>query len=258
MVQRFPRRAFSVVVAATAAAIVLSLSYNICGAEKPKAKRCVVVWSEGTAPKNVYPNDINSAIAEGLKDLKGWEVVKANLSDPNQGLPDDLLNRTDVLIWWGHQKHGQVADQLVDKVVKRVKEDGMGFISLHSSHFAKPNKKLMGTRCSWKAYVGDSTTLKVTVKDPNHPIAQGIKEFTITHNERYSDPYAVPTPKAVVFEGIASLKDGGADPSQQGLTWEVGKGKMFYFQPGHETNPVFFDPTIRKIMINAVKWAAPK
>ncbi len=258
MVQRFPRRAFSVVVFATAAAIVLSLSYSMCGAEKSQVKRRVVVWSEGTAPKNVYPNDINGAIAEGLKDLKGWEVVKANLSDPNQGLPDDLLNRTDVLIWWGHQKHGQVADQLVDKVVKRVKEDGMGFIALHSSHFAKPNKKLMGTRCSWKAYVGDSTTLKVTVKNPNHPIAKGIKEFTITHNERYSDPYAVPKPKAVVFEGIASLKDGGADPSQQGLTWDVGKGKVFYFQPGHETNPVFFDPTIRKIMMNAVKWAAPK
>ena len=256
MVRRFPRRVFSVVV--TAAAVVLSLSLRTGGAEKSQVKRCVVVWSEGTAPKNVYPNDINGAIAEGLKDLQGWEVVKANLSDPNQGLPDDLLNRTDVLIWWGHQKHGQVKDQLVDKIVKRVKEDGMGFIALHSSHFAKPNKKLMGTPCSWKAYVGDSTTLKVTVKDPNHPIAQGIKEFTLTHNERYSDPYAVPKPKAVVFEGVASLKDGGADPSQQGLTWDVGKGKVFYFQPGHETNPVFFDPTIRKIMNNAVKWAAPK
>lgn len=258
MVQRFQRRAFFVVVAATAAVIVLSVGHSMSGAEKPKVKRCVVVWSEGTAPKNIYPNDINGAIADGLKNLKGWEVVKANLSDPNQGLPDDLLNRTDVLIWWGHKNHGQVADQLVDKIVKRVKEDGMGFIALHSSHFAKPNKKLMGSPCSWKAYVGDSTTLKVTVKAPNHPIAKGIKEFTITHNERYSDPYAVPTPKAVVFEGVASLKNGGTDPSQQGLTWEVGKGKVFYFQPGHETNPVFFDPTIRKIMINAVKWAAPK
>jgi len=258
MVQKSPRRASLVLVAVTAAGLVLSMGLRTGGAEKPQATRCVVVWSEGTAPKNVYPNDINSAIAEGLKELKGWEVVKANLSDPNQGLPDELLKRADVLIWWGHQRHAQVKDQLVDKIVKRVKEDGMGFISLHSSHFAKPNRKLMGTPCSWKAYVGDSTTLKVTVKDPNHPIAQGIKEFTITHNERYSDPYAVPKPKAVVFEGVASLKDGGNDPSQQGLTWEVGKGKVFYFQPGHETNPVFFDPTIRKIMINAVKWAAPK
>lgn len=258
MIQKFPCRAFLVAVAVTAVLIVLSFSLRTNGAEKPQVKRCVVVWSEGTAPKNIYPNDINGAIAEGLKDLQGWEIVKANLSDPNQGLPDSLLERADVLIWWGHQKHRQVKDQLVDKIVKRVKEDGMGFISLHSSHFAKPNRKLMGSPCSWKAYVGDSTTLKVTVKDAKHPIAQGINEFTVTHNERYSDPYAVPKPKAVVFEGIASLKDGGTDPSQQGLTWDVGKGKVFYFQPGHETNPIFFDPTVRKIMINAVKWAATK
>ena len=223
-----------------------------------KAKRCVVVWSEGTAPKKVYPKDINGAIAEGLAKLEGWEVVTANLKDPDQGIPDDLLKRTDVLIWWGHQKHGDVKDDLVKKIVARVKEDGMGFISLHSSHFAKPNKALMGTACSWKAYKGDSTTLKVTVKEPDHPIAKGIKEFTIEHNERYSDPYAVPKPDAVVFEGVASLKDGGTDPSQQGLCWKIGKGKMFYFQPGHETNPVFFDENVRKIMINTVKWCVEK
>ncbi len=258
MVRKFSRRELLLPGAAAAAGLVLGVGSRATGTEEAGPTRCVVVWSEGTAPKNVYPHDINGAIAEGLKGLKGWEIVKANLSDPDQGLPDMLLKRADVLIWWGHQKHGEVKDELVDKIVKRVKEDGMGFLSLHSSHFAKPNKKLMGTPCSWKAYVGDSTTLKVTIKDPNHPIAQGVKEFTIVHNERYSDPYAVPTPKAVVFEGVAALKDGGTDPSQQGLTWEVGKGKFFYFQPGHETNPVFFDPNIRKIMINAVQWAAPK
>jgi trehalose utilization protein len=259
--------------AAVAAGLVLGAGLNAGAAEEPtkkkkkgkgkKAKananatRCVVVWSEGTAPKKVYPNDINTAIAEGLKELQGWEVVVANLSDPDQGLPDKVLNRADVLIWWGHQKHDQVKNELVDKIVKRVKEDGMGFISLHSSHFAKPNKKLMGTACSWGAYVGDSITLKVTVKSPEHPIAKDVKEFTLEHSERYSDPYAVPKPQAVVFEGVATLKDGKTDPSQQGLAWEVGKGKMFYFQPGHETNPVFFDPNIRKIIANAVQWAAP-
>jgi trehalose utilization protein len=277
MSQEFSRRQLFWPGAAAAAGLVLGVGLSARGAESPKiervkkaknknkakdknkaqANRCVVVWSEGTAPKNVYPNDINGAIVEGLKDLRGWEVVKANLSDPDQGLPEALLNRCDVLIWWGHQKHDQVKDELVDKIVKRVKEDGMGFIALHSSHFAKANKKLMGTPCTWKAYVGDSTTLKVTVKSPDHPIAKGIKEFTIDHGERYSDPYAVPTPKAVVFEGVATLKDGKTDPSQQGLTWEVGKGKVFYFQPGHETNPVFFDKNIRQIMINAVQWAAP-
>ncbi len=273
MVQEFSRRELLWPGAAVAAGLVLGAGLNAGAAEesntqkkkkgkgkgkkaKANANRCVVVWSEGTAPKKVYPNDINTAIAEGLKELQGWEVVVANLSDPDQGLPDKVLNRADVLIWWGHQKHDQVKNELVDKIVKRVKEDGMGFISLHSSHFAKPNKKLMGTPCSWGAYVGDSLTLKVSVKSPDHPIAKDIKEFTIDHSERYSDPYAVPKPQAVVFEGVATLKDGKTDPSQQGLTWEIGKGKMFYFQPGHETNPVFFDPNIRKIMANAVQWAA--
>jgi len=273
MAQEFSRRELLWPGAAVAAGLVLGAGLNAGAAEEPtkkkkkgkgkrkkaeaQAQRCVVVWSEGTAPKKVYPNDINAAIAEGLKELQGWEVVVANLSDPDQGLPSSLLNRADVLIWWGHQRHDQVKDELVDRIIKRVKEEGMGFISLHSSHFAKPNKKLMGTPCSWGAYVGDSLTLKVSVKSPDHPIAKDVKEFTIEHNERYSDPYAVPKPAAVVFEGVATLKDGKTDPSQQGLTWEIGKGKMFYFQPGHETNPVFFDPNIRKIMANAVQWAAP-
>lgn len=274
MVQEFSRRQLLGSGAAAAAGLVLGLGLNASGAEssenqnakkgkgkgknKDRARRCVVVWSEGTAPKAVYPNDINGAVAEGLQELRNWEVVKANLSDPDQGLPEALLNRADVLIWWGHQKHDQVKNELVDKIVKRVKEDGMGFISLHSSHFAKANKKLMGTPCTWKAYVTDSTTLKITVKDAQHPIAQGVKDFTIKHGERYSDPYAVPTPKAVVFEGDATLKDGKIDHSQIGLTWEVGKGKVFYFQAGHETDPVFFDENVRRIMMNAVRWASAR
>jgi trehalose utilization protein len=252
------RRTFILFVAAIAAGLVLNISMSDAQAEKDRAGRCVVVWSEGTAPKNIYPNDICGAIAEGLKELKDWEVVEAHLSDPNQGLPDELLNRTDVLIWWGHRKHNQVRDGLVDEIVRRVKDEGMGFISLHSSHFARPNIKLMGTPCSWKEYVSDSNTLKINVKDTNHPIARGVEQFTIIHNERYSEPYAVPQPTAVVFEGTYALNNGSTDTSRQGLTWEIGKGRVFYFQPGHETNPVFFDPNVRKIMLNAVEWAAPK
>lgn len=220
-------------------------------------KRCVVVWSEGTAGTDVYPKDINGAVAEGLAPLQGWEVVIAGIDDPEQGLPDDLLNRADVLIWWGHKKHGIVRRKLVEKIVKRVKEDGMGFISLHSSHFAKPNLALMGTECSWGAYEADSTTLKVTVKEPNHPIAKGVQDFTIQHSERYSEPYAVPEPAAVPFEGVHTLVNGTEDPSRIGLCWQIGRGKFFYFQAGHETDPVFFDENVRLIMRNAVEWAAP-
>lgn len=237
------------------------------------AEKTVVVWSEATAPKNVYPIDINGAVAEGLKSLEGWKVVVAGIDDPDQGLSDARLNACDVLIWWGHKRHGQVKDELVQKIVRRVKEEGMGFVSLHSAHFAKPNIALMsqsetskdllekvqpkGRVAAWGAYKGDSVTLTITVKDPAHPIARGISNFTIEHGERYSDPYAVPTPKSVIFEGDAKLKDGSIDHSQVGLCWEIGKGKMFYFQAGHETNPVFYDANVRKIIANAVLWAAP-
>ncbi|MCX7047189.1 MAG: ThuA domain-containing protein [Candidatus Sumerlaeota bacterium] len=256
MSQEISRRKLLGLGAAAAGGLMLGSKLSVAQAAGG-GKNCVVVWSEGTAPKNVYPNDINGAVAEGLAKLDGWEVVKAGISDPEQGITDDLLKRCDVLIWWGHKKHGDVKDALVQKIVKRVKEEGMGFISLHSSHFAKPNKALMGTPCSWKAYKGDSIDLKIIVKDASHPIAQGVKDFTIKHSERYSDPYAVPEPKAVVFEGTATLKDGGTDTSKIGFCWEVGKGKMFYLQAGHETNPVFMDESICKIMANAVKWATP-
>jgi trehalose utilization protein len=221
--------------------------------------RTVVVWSEGTAPKNVYPNDINTAVAEGLKkSLTGWDVVVANLTDADQGLPDSLLAKCDVLIWWGHKKHKAVNAALVEKVVKRVKEEGMGFIALHSSHFAEPNKKLMGTACTWGVYKTDATTCTVKVKDAQHPICEGLPaEFTFDHEERYSEPYAVPEPKAVPLDGFHKLKDGSEDKARIGLCWDVGKAKYFYLMIGHETNPVFMDANVQKIMANAVKWAAP-
>ena len=237
-------------------------------------KRVVVVWSEGTAPTNVYPNDINGAVAEGLGCLKDWEVVKAGINDPDQGISDALLNRCDVLVWWGHKKHKDVNDALVEKIVNRFKEGKMGFIALHSAHFAKPNIALMslsqtkqelldvvrpqGRVAAWGGYKTDSTTLKITVKEPTHPIAKGISDFTIEHGERYSDPYAVPPANAIVFEGDATLKDGTIDHSQIGFCWQIGKGRMFYFQAGHETNPVFCDANVRKIIANAVLWAAPR
>ncbi len=151
----------------------------------------------------------------------------------------------------------------------------MGFVSLHSAHFAKPNIKLMsqmktdpellkkvrprGRVAAWGAYRGDSVELTIMVKKPGHPIARGVPaKFTIKHAERYSDPYAVPKAEAIVFVGDAKLKNGKIDTSRQGFCWTIGKGRMFYFQPGHETDPVFFDKNVRKIMANAVKWAGPR
>ena len=240
--------------AAAAASAMLPLE-----AWAAQGKRRVVVWSEGTAPKGVYPNDINGAIADGLKkSLPDWEVVLAGIDDLNQGAGDDVLKRTDVLMWWGHKRHREVKDEVVEAIFKRVNEDGMGFISLHSSHFSKPYKRLMGTRCSWGEYKADGTSVRITVKEPGHPICRGVKDFELPKIERYGEPFAVPEPEAVPLDGEYTKPDGTKAPGRMGLCWTIGKGRVFYFTPGHETYDDFFRPEVQVIMANAVKWAAGK
>jgi trehalose utilization protein len=239
-----------------AAAIAASLPAKLLAAEK----RRVIVWSEGTAPEDeVYPEDINTAIANGLKrHLQGWDIETANLKSPEQGCSEESLARCDVLIWWGHKRHGDVKNEYVDRIVRRVKEEGMGFISVHSSHFAKPNKRLMGTPCSWAAYKNDGCTCKVIVTDPSHPIVKDVEDFTLPQIERYSEPYAVPTPEAVPLAGTYVYPDGKEEPTRLGLCWTIGKGRMFYFAPGHETYRDFYMDPVQRIFANAVEWAAPK
>ncbi len=247
------RRALLRLGATASAALLLPPALLAAG-----GRRRVVVWSEGTAPKNVYPDDINTAVAEGLKSLDGWEVIKASLSDPDQGVSEERLNGTDVLIWWGHQKHGDVKDELVDRIVRRVKEGNMGFIALHSSHFCKPFRRLMGTRCSWREYVADGTSVKIIVKAPDHPIAKGVKDFELPKIERYGEPFLVPEPETVVLDGIYTKPNGQTEPGRMGLCWTVVHGRVFYFTPGHETYGDFFRPEVRQVLRNAVEWTAPK
>ena len=246
---------------ATAAAGVLLGPQVLAAAAGP---RKVVVWSEGTAnvdpgSRGIYPNDINTAIADGLKPLegRGWEIVKASLNDPDQGISDALLEQTDVLIWWGHKKHGEVKDELVAKIADRVKAGKMGFIGTHSAHFSKPLKKLLGTACSWREYVADGTSAEIIVKEPNHPICQGVRNFKLPQIERYGEPFAVPAPEAVPLDGIYTRPDGKTEPGRMGLCWTIGQGKVFYFTPGHETYNDYHRPEVRRIFINAVEWAAP-
>jgi len=212
----------------------------------------VLVWSEGTAPKNVYPHDINGAIAEYLNTCEGSIAKAASLKDPDQGLSDTVLSQTDVLIWWGHVLHGEVTDEAVDRIVRHVKERGMGFIALHSSHWSKPFTRLMGTSGNWRAFREDGKPEYIHVAAPGHPIAEGISDFAIPQTEMYADPFEVPEPEALIF---TSRWDAG-ETARSGLTWKVGKGRVFYFRPGHETYPIFFNETVRKILRNAVLWAA--
>ena len=121
-----------------------------------------------------------------------------------------------------------------------------------------PAARQRGTRCSWREYKADGTSVKVIVKDPNHPITKGVKDFELPMIERYSEPFAVPEPEAVPLDGIYKKPNGETEPGRMGLCWTVGKGRVFYFTPGHETYNDFFRDEARLILRNAVMWAAPK
>ncbi len=213
----------------------------------------VLAWSELSEPKDVYPNGISGALAEHLRGLPDMEVRTASLNDTEQGVSDAALAQTDVLIWFGHVKHGQVAQESVDRILRHVKERGMGYLPLHSSHYSKPLKQLTGTSGSWRTYVENGKPARLIVVDPSHPIVQGIEDFTIPKEEWYGEPYDVPTPEAVVLVG---LYDEGREVARDGIAWTIGSGRVFYFRPGHETYPIYFMPPVRRIIENGVRWCA--
>jgi trehalose utilization protein len=215
----------------------------------------VTVWNEcrhekkDEVVKNMYPNGIHGVIANFLE-KEGFHVKTATLDEPKHGLSEDVLKNTDVLIWWGHIAHEEVSDEVVNQVYERVL-DGMGLVVLHSGHFSKIFKKLMGTSCDLKWREANEKE-RIWVVDPTHPIAEGIGEyFEIDHEEMYGEHFDIPTPDELIF---ISWFEGG-EVFRSGCTYKRGKGKIFYFRPGHETYPTYYHPQVQKVIVNAVKWA---
>lgn len=216
----------------------------------------VTVWNEfrqeRTDPpvREVYPSGIHAAIADALAEA-GFEVRTATLDEPEHGLTDAVLAATDVLTWWGHVAHDEVSEAVVDRVQQRVLE-GMGLIVLHSGHFSKVFKRLMGTTCNLKwREAGERERLWVV--DPSHPIAEGLGEgFLIEHEEMYGEPFDIPAPDRLV---LVSWFQGG-EVFRSGCCYERGRGRIFYFRPGHETHPTYFHPDVRRVIANAAAWAA--
>lgn len=215
-----------------------------------------VVWGENIHEREnkvvagVYPDGMHNAIAAGLNADPGITATTATLQETEHGLPEHRLAQTDVLLWWGHAAHGAVDDAVVERVVEHV-WSGMGLICLHSSHFAKVFKRLMGTPCNltWRE-AGERERLWVTSR--NHPITRGLPDhFELENEEMYGEPFGVPDPLETVF---VSWFQGG-EAFRSGLTWRRGAGNVFYFRPGHETYPTYYDPNIQLILRNAVHWA---
>ena len=215
----------------------------------------ITVWNENRhEQKNpvvaeIYPKGIHGAIADFLQQDAN-QVITATLDEPEHGLTEEVLNATDVLVWWGHLAHDEVQDDIVERVKKRVLE-GMGLIVLHSAHFSKIFKTLMGTTCDLKWREADEKE-RLWVVDPSHPITAGIGEYIeLEKEEMYGEHFDIPAPDELVF---VSWFEGG-EIFRSGATFKRGKGKIFYFRPGHETYPTYHNQDIQTVIYNAVKWA---
>lgn len=216
----------------------------------------VLVWSEFRHEKinprvsAIYPEGIQEAIASFLRKDSALVVETAFLDQPQHGLDSARLDATDVLIWWGHMAHGEVADEVVAEVKRRVLE-GMGLIVLHSAHYSKIFKALMGTTCSlqWRESTDKERVWNIA---PHHPITRGIGHyFEIPQEEMYGEPFAIPTPDELIFISWYT----GGEVFRSGATWQRGHGRVFYFKPGHETYPTYHHPDVQRVITNAVHWA---
>ncbi len=218
----------------------------------------VTIWNEYRHEKSdenvakLYPNGLHAAIGEFLSKNDDMKITLAALDDPDQGLPDEVLNNTDVLLWWGHIDHGEVKDDLVERIRQRVYVGGMGFIALHSAHHSKPFRAIVGT--TGNLLWGDNQKEIIWNIMPSHPIAAGIPaHFELPEEELYAEPFQIPQPDAHIFEGW--YEHGYV--FRTGCTFLRGAGRVFYFQPGHETCPSFYDANVQRIITNGVRWAAP-
>ena len=203
--------------------------------------------------REVYPNGIHGAIAQALGGIDDISVTCVTQDMPENGLPQQLLDETDVLIWWAHLAHNQVSDEVARRVQRRVL-DGMGFVALHSAHASKPFSLLLGTRSPVLRWRENDEQQRVWCVSPGHPIAAGLGEsFVIPKDETYGEYFEIPTPDELVFISWFS----GGNVFRSGCCWKRGAGKIFYFQGGHETYPIYYQPEVQRLLQNAVRWAAP-
>ncbi|MFA5191213.1 MAG: ThuA domain-containing protein [Verrucomicrobiia bacterium] len=217
----------------------------------------VTIWNEFVheqkepSVKALYPDGIHGALAKHLA-APDLEIRTATLAEPEHGLTQTVLDNTDVLLWWGHAAHDKVDDAIVQRVQQRV-WNGMSIIVLHSGHMSKIFRLLNGTsgKLHWRE-AGERERLWTI--DPAHPIAAGVPEhFELPNEEMYGEPFMIAGDAKVIF---ISWFEGG-EVFRSGFTLQRGYGRLFYFRPGHEAFPTYYDPNVLKVLANAIRWAKP-
>jgi trehalose utilization protein len=219
----------------------------------------ITIWHEFRHEKKheevrrVYPDGMHMALATAIrKHLPAAQIRTALQDEPDHGITDELLANTDVMTWWGHMGHDEISDVIAAKVHRRVLE-GMGIVFLHSAHYSKPFKKLMGTGCGLR-WRDSGEKERLYIVNPAHPIADGLPPFfDIPQEEMYSEFFDVPTPDDLIMISWFA----GGNVFRSCCTWTRGKGKVVYFQPGHELFPTYYQPEVQRVIANAAAWAAP-
>jgi trehalose utilization protein len=240
----------------------------------------VLVWDEnaGHVSPLVYPRNIRGAVADGLLEMgaEHVQVHTASLDNPHQGLSETALQETDVLIYWGLIRHSEVSNATAARVTEHVRYRGLGFIALHSAHYSKPFRCILNCtghlKGGWRA---DEQPEEIHICAPHHPIAHGVRDFTLAQEEMYGAPFDVPPAEVVVLQsyfpaggeyfpsGLVWTVGAGIDPDfgsgpGQGAGQGAGLGRVFFLRPGHESVPTYLNSDIRRIIYNAVRWAAKR
>jgi trehalose utilization protein len=214
----------------------------------------VTVWNEEDTNQSAYPEGIHAAIEAFLKhDGQIGTLRTATLSQPEHGLSREVLDSTDVLIWWGHIYHHMVDDAVVERVRQRVLF-GMGLIVLHSGHASKIFQSLLGTNTGKLRWRESDDRERVWFIEHNHPITAGLGEYIeIPESETYGEFFNIPIPDELISISWYT----GGEVFRSGCTFKRGSGKIFFFSPGHESYRIYDMPDIQRVIKNAVGWAAP-
>jgi trehalose utilization protein len=290
--------------------LTLTLLPTLTRAADPAKPIRVLIWDEQqpVQAKTYNGKFLGEVIAAHLEKNPKLQVRTAALKDPDQGITPEILDNTDVLIWWGHIKHRQVKWETGDQIVDRIKANKLALIALHSAQGSTPFIKAMNARtiedalktlpeserakarlnlitpkytgvkrdtpltpsvtkhtdadgnftldinlphCVFPSWREQGEPTHVTTMIPDHPIAKGLpKTWDVMHDEMYDEPFHVPAPDLVIFEE----KWDKGERHRGGMLWNVGQGKVFYFQPGHETYAVYQEQLPLKVVENAALW----
>jgi trehalose utilization protein len=212
-----------------------------------------VTQKEQPDAMEVYPDGIHPVLVD-VVERAGHDTRVALFSDSEHGLTKDVVAETDVLVYWSHARNEEFEDRVVDRVQDAVL-DGMGLVMLHSARRSKLFMRLMGTDCNVRGYRDADETERVWVVDPAHPVVDGLEsEFIeLPESQLVAEPFEIPTP---IETPLISWIEGG-EVFRSGCTFKRGRGKVFFFGPGHETQPVYHMNEVQTVLQNAVEWAKP-